>query len=131
MYLDRSTPQPVTLTFTPSTGSTCISLYPRTKTFTLASPINSSSCIATCENDQRWRISSLPPSPDSEIRRFTFERVEEDDQVKEAFKRCSVIVPQTPVPSRRGTSVDLGRRLSVGHYSGGLTGFKLPYSPKA
>lgn len=73
----------------------------------------------------------MPPSPDSEIRRFTFERVKEDEEVKEVYRRCSVVVP--PVTgmghTRRASSHDFGRRLSVGHYSSGMSGFRLPYSP--
>lgn len=77
----------------------------------------------------------MPSSPDSELQRFTFERVEGEDgeQVKEAFRRCSVVVPsqvQVIGQGRRQSSADLGRRLSVGHFSSGLSGFKLPYSPK-
>jgi hypothetical protein len=76
----------------------------------------------------------MPPSPDSEIIRFTFERMSPEESekqtAKEIFRRCSVAVPP-PQQSRRMSSHDYGRRLSVGHYSSGLSGFKLPYSPRA
>ncbi|KIW08685.1 uncharacterized protein PV09_00635 [Verruconis gallopava] len=129
----NSTPplQPVTLTFTPSVGSTCVSLYPRTKTFTYSSEIDESNCIAKCENGETWRISAVPSSPDSETPRFTFERMDGDkDAVKESFRRCSVAIPPASTSPRRQSSGEYGRRLSVGHYSSGLSGFKLPYMTK-
>jgi hypothetical protein len=124
--------QTVNLTFTPSRGSTCISLYPRTKIFTFASSIDDASCVATCEDSQTWRISAVPSFPGADTKRYDFERMSseagETDTVKETFRSCSVAVPQH---SGRQLSHDYARKLSVGHYSSGLSGFKLPFSPKS
>jgi hypothetical protein len=45
----------------------------------------------------------------------------------ELFKNCIVKVG-APV-MRRDSSVDFGRKLSVGHFSSGLAGRMLPLSP--
>jgi hypothetical protein len=55
--------------------------------------------------------------------------MDDDEEIVEAFRRCSVVVPQTPGHARRTSSAEVGRRLSVGHYSSGLSGFMLPHMP--
>lgn len=94
--------QSVTITFTPSSGSSCISLYPRTKTFSFKQAIDEQSCLATCENSQLWRLTSITEE------RLTVERIVEDEPV-ETFKSCRFEV----------TPNSMQRRVSVGHFSSG------------
>ena len=104
-------------------------MYPRTKDFTLQSSIDDTSCLATSADGQKWRITALSPASEADQRRFTFERLastsdKADSEPVEAFRRCSVV---THV-GRRGSSHDYGRKLSVGHFSSGMTGVRLPLS---
>ncbi|KAF2435557.1 hypothetical protein EJ08DRAFT_645844 [Tothia fuscella] len=116
-----STPStPITITFTPSQGSTCLSLYPRTKSFTYTSKISPSACLASTPDHQEWRITSS-------VDRFTFERLNGEGETVETFKNCAVRIG-SPV-LRRGSSADYGRRLSIGHFSFGISGMRLPSSP--
>jgi len=94
--------QPVIITFTPGPGSTCVSLYPRTKTFTFKQAIDEQTCLATCENSLLWRLTSNPEE------RLTVERLVEEEPV-EIFRSCRYEVAPA--------SVD--RRVSVGHFSSG------------
>jgi hypothetical protein len=95
--------QPVTITFTPSPGSSCISLYARTRTFTFKQAINEQSCLATCEYLQLWRLTSNPEG------RLTVERIVDEEPV-EIFKNCRFeIIPAS-----------MERRVSVGHFSSGF-----------
>lgn len=133
---------PTTVTFTPSHGSTCLSLYPRTRTFTYISSLSPTVCNATCDQHNLWRITILEPEISdlggaSEKPRYTLERLGSDGEESEpleVFRRCSVSAGDT-VSGRRmsragkGGSVDYGRRLSVGHFSSGLGGGFLPMSP--
>lgn len=98
----EETAQPVTITFTPSRGSSCVSLYPRTKTFSHKQAVDEQSCIVTCEKSLLWRITSGPEE------RLTIERLVDDEPV-ETFKNCRVDVAPA--------SVD--RRVSIGHFSSG------------
>lgn len=98
----EETAMPVTITFTPSPGSSCVSLYPRTKTFTHKQTIDEQSCIVTCEKSLLWRITTGPEG------RLTIERMIDDEPV-ETFKNCRVeVAPE---------SAD--RTVSVGHFSSG------------
>jgi hypothetical protein len=130
--ISTSTPKPVTIKFTPSIGSTCLSLYPRTKTFTYLSTITPESCLATDSDSQAWRITqtssqgSNKTSP--ETTRITFEQLLSDGTPSVVYKNCIV---QLEFITRRGSSADFGRKLSVGHFSSGLAGFMLPISPVA
>lgn len=132
---------PTTLTFTPSHGSTCLSLYPRTRTFTYTSSLSPTVCHATCDQHNLWRITVLEPElselgGQQEKPRYTLERLGSDGEGSEpleVFRRCSVN-PGDNVSGRRMSraskgSVDYGRRLSVGHFSSGLSGMMLPLSP--
>lgn len=96
------TAQSITITFIPAQGSSCVSLYPRTKTFTHKQAIDDESCLVTCERELLWRITK------SSDERLTIERLV-DDEVVELFKNCRVeAIPLTE-----------DRRVSVGHYSSG------------
>jgi hypothetical protein len=126
------TTTPVTIVFTPSTGSTCLSLYPRTKTFSYLSSLTTTSCLAKCSDGETWRITQVSSEAfegaSVEELRFTFEHLpsEEADAAPLAvYKNCAV---KPGYITRRGTSADFGRRLSVGHFSSGLSGFMLPIS---
>ena len=132
---------PTTLTFTPSHGSTCLSLYPRTRTFTYVSSLSPTVCHATCDQHNLWRITVLEPElselgGQQEKPRYTLERLGSDGEGSEPleiFRRCSVN-PGDNVSGRRMSraskgSVDYGRRLSLGHFSSGLSGMMLPLSP--
>lgn len=132
---ESPTTVPTTLTFTPSHGSTCLSLYPRTRTFTYVSSLSPTVCHATCDQHNLWRITVLEPEAE-EKPRYTLERLGSDGEGSEpleVFRRCSVN-PGDNVSGRRMSrtskgSVDYGRRLSVGHFSSGLSGMMLPLSP--
>jgi len=126
------TTTPVTIVFTPSTGSTCLSLYPRTKTFSYLSSLTTNSCLAKCSDGETWRItqvsSEVPKGASVEELRFTFEHLpseEADAAPLVVYKNCAV---KPGYITRRGSSADFGRRLSVGHFSSGLSGFMLPIS---
>ncbi|KAE9994513.1 hypothetical protein EG327_009191 [Venturia inaequalis] len=93
---ETPTTVPTTLTFTPSHGSTCLSLYPRTRTFTYISSLSPTTCNATCDQQNQWRITALEPEI-SELRgavekpRYTLERLGSDESKPlEVFRRCSV-----------------------------------------
>jgi len=94
--------QKVTITFTPSRGSSCISLYPRTKTFVQQRALDEQSCLATCEANMLWRITVKPED------RLTIERLVDDKPV-EVFKDCRFEVEPTAA----------NRRVSIGHFSSG------------
>jgi hypothetical protein len=130
--LGASTKAPVTIVFTPSSGSTCLSLYPRTKTFSYLSSLTADSCLANCSDGETWRITQVsdPASIDinAENIRFTFEHLsstEADATPLAVYKNCAV---KLGYMTRRESSADFGRRLSVGHFSSGLAGFRLPVS---
>ncbi|TID26673.1 hypothetical protein E6O75_ATG01166 [Venturia nashicola] len=137
---ESPTTVPTTLTFTPCHGSTCLSLYPRTRTFTYVSSLSPTTCNATCDQQNHWRITVLEPETSDlggavEKPKYTLERLSSDDsEPLEVFKRCSVSTEDGMSGRRmsragKGGSVDYGRRLSVGHFSSGLGGGFLPTGP--
>jgi len=129
-----------TMTFTPGIGSSCISLYPRTKTFTFHSAIDNHTCLATCDNSYLWRITAEQRYPEDGVAmdnlRFTFERLPsppgsdsasdelylDDEAPIEIFKKCTVKVAGPGKQSHR-------RRISIGNYSSGFGTSIMPLSP--
>jgi len=102
----------VTMTIHPSVGSTCISLYPRTKTFTYRSAIDAHTCLATSA-DGLWKITAAPAegAPDNadisvDSARFTFERVGPAGDMSgspggsgEMYKNCRVRIAESSLPA--------------------------------
>lgn len=133
-------PQQATMTFTPGIGSTCISLYPRTKTFTFHHAIDSRTCLATCDSSFLWRITAESRYSEEDMTmdnlRFTFERLPsspssdsdseelylDDEAPVEVFKKCTVKVVGPGRQSHR-------RKVSIGHYSSGFGSSIMPMSP--
>ncbi|QDS70882.1 hypothetical protein FKW77_005984 [Venturia effusa] len=132
---ETPTTVPTTLTFTPSHGSTCPSLYPRTRTFTYISSISPTTCHATCDQQNHWRITVLGPEISesggtAEKPRFTLERLGSDEmEPLEIFRRCSVSAADRAGRAGRSGSVNYGRKLSVGQLSSVWSGGFLPASP--